>query len=80
MNVGLEYPLGKGSEIKANHLAAGRGWWEDHNVERNEFRDMTLTFPRTFDGTAFLIVIDKEKHRNKYAHRKIPLRFRCSFF
>ena len=79
MNVGLEYPLGKGSEIKANQLAAGRGWWKDHNVERNEFRDMMLTFPRTFDGTAFLIVIDKEKHRNKYAHPKNPVEISMQF-
>jgi hypothetical protein len=49
---GLDHPLGKGSEIKAKHVIAGKGWWGQHDDERNLFRNMMLTFPRDFGGTA----------------------------
>jgi hypothetical protein len=42
---GLEFPLGQGSEIKARDVARGTGWWGNNNGERNQFRDLMLTFP-----------------------------------
>jgi hypothetical protein len=68
----LEYPLGRGFEIKANEVSKGKGWWKKHNRQRNEVRDSMLSFPENEDDTGFIVVIDKEKHQNKYAFPDPP--------
>jgi len=76
---GVEHPLGKGSEIKARQVTNGQGWWRDHNDERNHFRDLMLDFPRRFNGTAFLVVIDKARHRNQYVTPADPVPMAMQF-
>jgi hypothetical protein len=70
---GLEFPLGQGSEIKARDVARGTGWWANNNVKRNQFRNLMLGFPQTNSGVAFVVVIDKARHRNQYAYPQDPV-------
>ena len=64
---GLDHPLGKGSEIKARFIMTGGGWWRANNDARTSYRNLMLEFPRRYGGAAFLVVIDKAKHRDRYA-------------
>lgn len=59
-------PLGHGREIKARDVATGAGWWRSHNDERNGIRNLMLSWPRTHSGTAFLVVVDKNAHHERY--------------
>ncbi len=65
-------PLGRGFEIKARDIAQGTGWWRDHNNERNQVRDLFLSFPQKESGTAFVVVVDKEAHLSRYASPQNP--------
>src|SRR3972149_11478428 len=58
--------LGQGHEIKARDIATGAGWWGKHTKERNKIREYMLSFPRSNEGTAFLVIIDKKAHFKKY--------------
>jgi hypothetical protein len=69
---GQRTPLGRGFEIKARDVAQGSGWWRDHNEERNQVRDLMLSFPKNFDGTAFVVIVDKKAHLYKYAFPEDP--------
>ena len=51
----------------------------EHDNERNLFRNMMLGFPKKFGGRAFLIAIDKDKHRTKYAQAKDPVEISMQF-
>ena len=63
----LDHPLGRGFEIKASEIAKGKGWWRAHNAQRNEVRKSMLSFPEGNGDAAIVVVIDKNKHHNKYA-------------
>ena len=69
---GQKKPLGRAFEIKARDIAQGTGWWRDHNDERNRVRDLFLSFPQKAGGTAFVVVVNKEAHLNKYAFPDNP--------
>ena len=58
--------LGRGFEIKAADIANGTGYWAKHNTERNSVRDLMLGAPQTYGGIAFMVVVDKQAHINKY--------------
>ena len=60
-------PLGKGFEIKGSDIARGVGFWHDHTDERNAVREIYLSAPTRFGGTAIVVVIDKQAHLGKYA-------------
>src|SRR6202023_3035453 len=49
-------PLGLGREIKAREIATGAGWWRSHNEERNQIRDLMLSWPMPNRGIAILPV------------------------
>jgi hypothetical protein len=76
---GLEFPLGQGSEIKARDVARGAGWWANNDAERNQFRNMMLSFPSQNRGVAFVVVIDKARHRDQYARPKDPVALGMGF-
>lgn len=69
---GAVKPLGLGIEIKARDIARGEGWWQSHNQERNSVRDLMLSFPPKNDGVAFVVVIDKKSHFDKYISPEDP--------
>jgi hypothetical protein len=69
---GQKKPLGRGFEIKARDIAQGTGWWRDHNDERNQVRDLFLSFPQRENGTAFVVVVNKEAHLSRYAFPDDP--------
>lgn len=68
----LPHPLGQGFEIKAKEIAKGAGWWRSNQEKRNSLRELMLGFPTKYGGTAFLVVIDKQKHLNQYAFPDPP--------
>lgn len=68
----LVHPLGQGFEIKAKEIARGTGWWKNNEDKRNGLRELMLSFPQTYDGTGFLVIIDKEKHLSQYAFPDPP--------
>lgn len=75
MGLGLEkmdHPLGHGFEIKAKEIAKGAGWWKNNEEKRNKLRELMLSFPKQYGGTSFLVVIDKQKHKNQYASPDPP--------
>jgi hypothetical protein len=63
---GNSKPLGQGFEIKAKDVATGAGWWGKHNKRRNDVRNLMLSFPTKYGGTAFVVIIDKDAHYKKY--------------
>jgi hypothetical protein len=69
---GADKPIGQGFEIKARDIAQGKGWWRDHEKERNQVRNLMLSFPTVYDGTAFVVVVDKKKHWAHYANPADP--------
>lgn len=72
-------PLGQGFEIKARDVASGSGCWRTHDDKRNVVRDIMLTAPKKYGGTAFVAVIDKLKHRERYAHPVDPYQLSLEF-
>ena len=73
--------LGRGFEIKAKEIATGAGWWKFHNAERDAVRAIMLAAPRQYGGSAFVVAIDKERHRDRYTSPDDPylLAFRFIF-
>lgn len=69
---GQKRPLGRGFEIKARDIAQGSGWWRNHNEERNKVRDLFLSFPRQEGGAAFVVIVDKAAHLEKYVFPENP--------
>lgn len=76
---GAAQPLGQGFEIKARDVATGSGYWRTHNRERNAVRKIMLTAPKKYNGTAFVIVIDKLAHRERYADPEDPYKLSLDF-
>lgn len=68
----LEHPLGQGFEIKAKDVSSGKGWWKTHKAQRNDVRELMLSFPEIGEATAFLVVINKETHCQKYTSPEAP--------
>src|SRR5690349_11315237 len=64
--------LGRGFEIKAKEIATGAGWWKYHNAERDAVRAIMLAAPRQYGGSAFVVAIDKERHRDRYTSPADP--------
>jgi hypothetical protein len=60
-------------EIKARDVAKGAGCWGKRDSERNKFRNLMLSFPSQNDGVALVVVIEKERHFNQYAHPTDPV-------
>ncbi len=69
---GQQQPLGRGFEIKARDIAQGSGWWRNHNDERNQVRGLFLSFPQQEGGAAFVVVVDKAAHLDRYAFPENP--------
>lgn len=63
---GITKSIGKGFEIKARDIAKGSGYWKNHPKEKDEVLRIMLTAPKKYDGTAFVVIIDKLDHRKKY--------------
>jgi hypothetical protein len=76
---GAVQPLGQGFEIKARDVASGSGYWRTHNDERNAVRDTILKAPKEYRGTAFVVVIDKLAHRERYAYPANPYQLSLEF-
>ncbi len=68
----LKHPLGQGLEIKAKDISAGKGWWSTHTEQRNDVRELMLSFHEFGGTTTFLMVIDKEAHYQKYVSPDAP--------
>jgi len=47
-------------------IGLGKGYWQKHNPERNKVRDLMLSYPSRYGGTAFVVVIDKQCHKDQY--------------
>jgi hypothetical protein len=60
-------------QLKARDVPRGTGWWGTNNAKRNQFRDLMLAFPSINRGTAFVVVIDKARHRNQYTQPEDPV-------
>lgn len=71
--VQLTSPLGRGSEIKANDIVKGTGYWSKRDALRNFVRNEFLEAPRRFDGTAFLVVVDNVAMAEKYINPADPV-------
>lgn len=69
---GATKPLGQGFEIKGRDIAKGSSYWINHDIERNTVRDIMLTAPKNYGGTAFNVVINKLAHIGRYAHPADP--------
>jgi hypothetical protein len=65
-------PLGLGFEIKAKDIAKGTGWWQDHNDAREAVRQIMLSFPKEYDARITVIVVNKQKHYDKYSTPENP--------
>lgn len=68
----MTHPLGQSFEIKAKEISAGKGWWKSHSEQRNDVRNLMLSFPECNAAEAFLVVIDKESHYQKYVSPESP--------
>ena len=64
--------LGQGFEIKARDIAKGYDYWRTHNDARNAVRNIMLTAPKRYGGTAFVSVVNKLTHREHYAYPEDP--------
>jgi len=73
LKLGLEF------EIKARDIATGRGYWRNHNKERDIIRNLMLSFPHNNNGCAFVTIIDKKAHFNKYAFPEDPYSLALQF-
>jgi hypothetical protein len=69
---GADRPIGQGFEIKARDVATGSGYWRAHKKERDKIRNIMLTAPKKCGGTAFVVVIDKQAHLNRYVNPSDP--------
>ena len=67
-----DHPIGLGSEIKAREIARGGGWWTAHDRERNVIRELMLTAPARYGGTAIVVVVDKIAHLRQYVEPADP--------
>lgn len=76
---GIAQPLGQGFEIKARDVSIGSSYWKTHDDERNAVRDILLTAPKKYGGTAFVVVINKLSHRECYAHPADPYQLSLGF-
>jgi hypothetical protein len=76
---GVDKPLGQGFEIKARDVATGSGYWRTHNEKRNVIRDIMLTAPKKYGGTAFVVVISKLAHRERYPNPVDPYQLSLEF-
>jgi len=76
---GATIPLGQGFEIKARDVATGSGYWRTHNEERDAIRNIMLTAPKKYGGTAFVVVINKQAHRERYAYPENPYQLSLEF-
>lgn len=76
---GAARPLGQGFEIKARDISRGSGYWETHNDERNAVRDVMLTAPQKYEGTAFVIVINKRALKERYVDPENPYKLSLEF-
>jgi hypothetical protein len=76
---GATIPLGQGFEIKARDVATGSGYWRTHNEERDAIRNIMLTVPKKYGGTAFVVVINKQSHRERYAYPENPYQLSLAF-
>jgi hypothetical protein len=76
---GANKPLGQGFEIKARDVANGYGYWRTHNEERNVVRDIILTVPKEYGGTAFVAVINKLAHKERYIYAENPYKLSLQF-
>lgn len=73
------FPIGRGFEIKAGDVARGRGWWKEKGEARESVRDLMLAAPRKYDGAAAVVVIDKQKHFERYMSPDEPHRLALQF-
>jgi len=71
--------LGHGFEIKARDIARGNGWWGKHETERNSMRQLMLSLPAKYSGSALLVVVDKQKHLDQYAYPENPYMLALKF-
>jgi len=76
---GTSRALGHGFEIKARDISRGSGYWGTHNDERNAVRKTMLAVPRKYDGTAFVVIIDKRAHKEHYAWPADPYELSLEF-
>ena len=81
-NLDLErehHPLGQGFEIKARDIVRGSSYWKTHDDKRNAVRNIMLTAPVKYEGKAFVVVINKQAHQERYAYPDnpymLPLKF-----
>ena len=64
--------FGYGEELKARRVASGDGFWGKNEPQRNQVRDLYLSFPAQNGQTCFVVVIDKKAHAEKYAWPENP--------
>jgi hypothetical protein len=64
---GQHKPIGQGYEIKARDIVKGSGFWKDQQKKRINIRHKMLSFPRDYDGTAFIVGINKKAHLERYS-------------
>lgn len=76
---GAKEPLGLGFEIKASDIARGAGYWRRNNRKRNVVRNTMLSAPAQYGGTAFVAIIDKAAHKNRYTNPADPCRLSFEF-
>ncbi len=76
---GVISPLGQGFQIKARTIARGEGWWQEHNEERNKVRTLMLSTPPKYQGTAFVVIIDKTAHQRQYVNPEDPVELSLRF-
>jgi hypothetical protein len=65
--------LGNGIEIKARDIARGSGYWSHHEQQRNEVRSTFLESVLKFNGVAFLSIVDKKAHKERYSTPADPM-------
>ncbi len=78
---GAYQPLGQGFEIKARDVAIGSDYWRTHNHERDVVRSIMLKTPNEYKRKAFVVIINKLAHRERYPNPEDPyqLSFRFIF-
>jgi hypothetical protein len=71
--------LGWGEEIKAKELDRGEGYWSKHERERQQVRELFLSIPYKYSGVSFIVVIDKQRHFEKYVNPEDPDKLAIQF-
>jgi len=73
------HSVGWGEEIKAKELDRGEGYWSKNELHRQQIRELFLSIPCKYSGVSFIVVINKQRHIEKYVNPEDPDKLAIQF-